>query len=393
MLNVRPACVVFASLICALPASITSAQPADSAGGQAAFRVAVQAFRANQFDVAARAFEQAYELDPRPETAFSIAQANRRQYYYDRFAWRLQRAVQMYQAYLAKLPSGPRVNDAIDRIGEIEPILREIKQRGELVPFTAPVKTELVIGAEVDQAVVTVDGKPGQLWEPISVTAGAHEIRLEAVGYEPEQRRVVIAEGRFLPVDIALRAKPGKLSIRTEAGSMLYIDGQRIGELPRDEVNVVPGNHYVSITRRGRDSFNADITLGRDQRLVVDAPLQATTQRQAAKWVAVGAAAVAAASGGMRVWSYLAYRDAQVLDDKRLQGSGTPKELQSYNQLVRDADSRSQWSIGLGISAIAVGTVAAGLWWFDKPEPGGKRRVLSPVVGNDAIGVQMSSDF
>lgn len=383
----------FAILILAgrFNSGVGHAQNVDKAAGQAAFRVAAQAFKANQFDVAARSFEQAYEFDPRPEIAFSIAQANRRQYYYDRQPWRLVRAVQLYQAYLDKLPKGPRANDAIDRLGEIEPLLREIKQRGELVPFVAPVKTELVIGAEVDQARVLVDGTPVALWEPVSVSAGSHSIVVDAPGFELETRRVVIAQGRFLPVDVELRPKPAQLKIQSEAGAELYIDGRRVGALPRQEVLVTAGQHFLSVTRRGRVPFNQELTLGRDQRIVLDAPLQPTVQRRASKWVLAGSALVAASSAGVALWAYAAQRDADDLDAKRLNLSATPNDLRLYNQKVNDVQARTNVAVGLGLTAMTIGAVGVGLLWFDVSSPGTGFKALRPVVGIDMVGATYSA--
>ncbi len=190
---------------------------------QAAFRVGAQAFRANRFAVAAQSFEEAHARDPRPETAFSIAQANRLQYYFDRVPWRIQRAVQLYEWYLAQLPAGARARDALDHLGRLEPILRELRQRGELVPYAPPLRTQLVVGAEVERAVVTVDGQPVELWQPVDVSAGGHDLVVEAPGYQRAERRVVVSAGTFLPVDVALSPKPGRLDVRAEAGAQ----GQR----------------------------------------------------------------------------------------------------------------------------------------------------------------------
>ena len=369
------------------------AQGVDKAAGQAAFRVGAQAFKANQFDVAARSFEQAYELDPRPEIAFSIAQANRRQYYYDRMPWRLVRAVQLYQAYLAKLPKGPRANDAIDRLGEIEPLLREIKQRGELLPFTPPVKTELVIGAEVDVANVTVDGADVALWEPVSVSPGAHVIVVVAPGFERATRRVVIAQGRFLPVDIGLRPKPAQLKVQAEFGAELFVDGRRVGTLPREAVSITAGQHFLSVIRRGRIPFNQELTLNRDQRVVLDVALQPTVQRRVSKWVLAGSAAFAAGSVGVALWGYAAQRDANELEAKRRNLAATPDDLRLYNQKVNDVQTRTDVAVGLGISALAVGAVGVGLWWFDVANPGTGVKALRPLIGADTLGVSYSTEL
>ena len=376
-----------------LVSGLATAEVSDRDAGKAAFLVGLQAFRANQFAVAARSFELAYERDPLPEIAFSIAQANRRQYYYDRLPWRVQRAVQLYQIYLEKLPAGPRAKDAIDRLGELEPVLRELRQRGEIVPYVAPVRTELVVGADVEQAAVTIDGRATQLWEPVDVTPGSHEIVVDAPGFEVERRRVVIAQGRFLPIDIALRAKPGRLVLRTEPGATLYIDGRRIGSLPREDTRVVDGDHFVSITRRGRDAWSREVAVGRDQTLVVDADLAATNQRRAARWVLGGAATVVAASAGAALWSYVARRDARALDERRRELTATPADLDAYNERVGDARFRADLSLGLGISALVIGAVGAGMLWFDEPKPGAPPRAITPIVGRDGVGISLGLGF
>lgn len=367
----------------------------DRLAGQAAFRVGVQAFRANRFAVAAQTFEQAYEADPRPETAFSIAQANRLQYYRDRISWRVQRALQLYQVYLEKLPSGPRARDALDRIGELEPILGELRRRGELVPYVVPAKTQVVIGADgIESAKVTIDGRIVQLWEPVDVAPGTHEVVVEADGFEPARRRVVIALGRFLPVDVTLRAKPGRLTVRSEEGATVHVDGRRIGALPLAPSAISPGTHFLSVTRRGRVAWNDVITIGRDQALVVDAALEPSGQRRAAWWVLGAGVAVGSAAGATALWAYAARRDANALDDKRKNLTATPADLARYNQRVADTRFRSNVAVGLGIGAAAIVVVGAGLWWFDSPTPGSRPRVdVTPIVGADELGVALGAKF
>jgi PEGA domain len=357
----------------------------DREAGQAAFRVAVQAFRANQFSVAAQSFEQAYERDPRPEIAFSIAQANRLQYYIDRLPWRVQRAVQLYQVYLQKLPSGPRATDAIDRLGELEPILTELRRRGELVPYVAPSRTQLVIGAEVEHASVTIDGIAAQLWQPAEVAAGSHEITVEAAGFEPARRRVVITEGRFLPIDVALTPKPGRLAIKAEPGATLYVDGRRQNAL---RASLPAGEHFVSVTRRGREPWNRSLTIGRDQGLVLDVALQPTAQRKVARWVLGTAAGVGLASGGAWLWSYAARREARELDRARRDLTATPADLQRYNEAIADSRWRAQLATGLGVSTLAIAAVGLGMWWFDQPPPGTSPSLqVQPVPGGASASV------
>lgn len=392
----------FAAIGCALCVLATYAhadtqtEQGNRQAGQAAFRVGAQAFRANQFSVAAQSFEQAYEQDPRPEIAFSIAQANRLQYYLDRISWRVQRAVQLYQSYLEKLPAGPRAKDAIDRLGELEPILKELRQRGELVPYVAPVRTQLVVGAEVPSAAVTIDGRRAQLWTPVDVVEGTHEVVVDAPGFEQERRKVMVATGRFLPVDFTLRAKPARLMVRAEPGASLYVDGRYLGGVSKRTVPLPAGEHLVSITRRGRAPWNKMITLDRDRELALGVELEPSGQRRAAWWVLGAALTVGAASAGTALWAYSARRDANAIAAARRDLTATPDDLRRYNERVADVRFRTNVTTGLGVGAVAIAVVGAGLWWFDSPRPGEARVSginVSPIVGPEQVGVLAGARF
>ncbi len=397
------ASLVAAAVVCAATTAYAQAPrpPADERdgahdreAGQAAFRVGAQAYRANRFAVAARSFEEAYARDPRPETAFSIAQANRLQYYLDRVSWRVQRAVQLYQLYLERLPAGPRARDAIDHLGELEPLLVTLRTRGELAPYVPPVQTQLVVGAEVERATVTVDGRPAMLWEPLDVAAGPHEVVVDAAGYERARRRVVVPAGRLLPIDVALRAKPARITVRSEPGARLYIDGRRVGALPGAVGIVEPGEHFLSLTRRGRTPWERTITVERDQQLALDAPLAATAQRRVARWILGSAAVVAGASGGSLLWAYQARRDADALDRKRRARTATPADLATYNRRVDDVQQREAVALGLGIAAGALTLLGAGMWWFDDEPPGSASRLeVKPTLGNDGATVTLRGTF
>ena len=265
------------------------------------------------------------------------------------------------------------------------------------MPYVAPVRTQLVIGAEgVESADVTIDGQRVQLWEPADVTAGTHDVVVQAAGYEPERRRVVTALGRFVPVDVTLRPKPGRLSVRAERGATLYVDGRRLGTLPGEPVRVAPGRHFVSVARRGRASWDDVISVERDRELVLDATLAATGQRRAAWWVLGGGATVGTAAGLAAGWAYAARRDANDLDARRRGLTATPADLARYNERVDDERLRSSVATGLGLGALALGVVGLGLWWFDTPAPGAPPRTrleVLPAVRSDEVGLTLGGRF
>src|SRR5262249_35849106 len=65
----------------------TAAKPLVAAG--------TTAYRAGNFGAAVAAFEQAFRLDPSPENAFNLGQADRNQYFIDRDILHLHRALAM----------------------------------------------------------------------------------------------------------------------------------------------------------------------------------------------------------------------------------------------------------------------------------------------------------
>ena len=382
----RVALVILVALSSGL--AVAHAQP----DGRADFRVGAQAFRANKFDVAARAFEQAYARDARPEIAFSIAQANRLQYYYDRIAWRLQRALQLYEVYLQALPSGPRAKDAIDHITEISPILEEVRRRGELVPYAAPVSTQIVVGAEVDEAEVTIDGRPASLWEAVDVTEGVHEVIVVAAGYEVARRKVPITAGRFVSVDVPLVEKPARLTIVAEEGARAYVDGRPV-DADR-ELLVSPGSHFVSVTRRGRQPWSRALVLERDRGTKLVAPLVPTTQRKISSWVLLSGGVLGAATGTAALWGYAARRDAERLDDARRALGATPADLARYNQRVADVEFRDRLTLGLGVASVGVLGLGLAMWLFDHDPPDGDPRLdVQPAVVGDGGGVIVGGTF
>ena len=63
------------------------------------FRAGAQAYAVGQYQVALQAFEQAYALAPRPAVLFSMAQAERRQYFVDQKTEHLEKAIRMFREY------------------------------------------------------------------------------------------------------------------------------------------------------------------------------------------------------------------------------------------------------------------------------------------------------
>ena len=136
---IRSALVIACLGVLAAPAIAQDKAPNKAAVRKEAkkfFRAGQQAFDAGQYVMASDAFEQAYNRLPLPAIAFSTAQAHRLQYFIDKDASRLKRAIELYRIYLTMVASGERRDDAGSNLAELEPILLRL-EAGAAGPIAA----------------------------------------------------------------------------------------------------------------------------------------------------------------------------------------------------------------------------------------------------------------
>jgi hypothetical protein len=398
-----------ASLVLVLVAAVAPAARAQGDDPKAAaemyFRAGESAYVSGQYLVAAQAFEEAYARLPLPAIAFSTAQAYRLAYVTDKQAAYVQRAVELYRAYVEEQREGARVPDAIASLAELEPVLERLTREGRslVMPARAP-RTELIINSQVPGARATVAGRSGPVPLTVEVEPGEHVVLGEADGYFPAESRALAVEGRFLVHEVVLQPMPARLELRAEAGARVTIDGRRVGTTPLGAgVEVPAGRHYVAVTRRGRRPYAREIEVARGDTLVIDAPLRATGQRRAVPWVWGGAGLLAVAAGGTGVWALREQGRAAALDERRRHETINSEELARYleHRERRDTAARATWV--LGGAAAATAAVGLLLYVFDRPEadapppregpagPGGPS--WSPFAGAGAAGLSVAGRF
>ena len=90
---------------------------------KASFKAGANAYAAGDYLAAIQALEDAYEISPLPAIAFSLAQAERKQYFVDEQRGHLERALQLFRRYLAEETRGARREDARVAITQLEPLL------------------------------------------------------------------------------------------------------------------------------------------------------------------------------------------------------------------------------------------------------------------------------
>ena len=378
------------------------------------YQAGVKAYAAQNFAAAAADFDEAYRAVPVPEVAFSAAQAYRRLYRLDPNPEHIKRAIELYRAYLDKVKTGGRVGDAADSLGELQRELDRLGISAKVASAPAVEHTRLGVNVSIsDRAsitdlgaamkevgdatgelvkglVATIDGKPVEPFALVDVSPGEHAVQVSAEGYFAAQRTQRAVQGVSDLVDLELKPKPATIKVNTEDGASVSVDG-RIADVP-SKIEVPAGKHFILVTHRGREPFAREVATTRGQALSLDAPLAHTQKRKVLPFVVGGAGLL----GGIAVIAVIATAsansDAEKLNAKiRTIGNATPGDAKAYKADVdrRDKAATGAWVVG-GL-ALAAGTAAFALYYFDTPSSEGLR--LAPMMSPGTAGAMVLGRF
>lgn len=352
-------------------ASLAHAQSADELEqAKTYFNAGATAFAAGQFEVATQAFEQSYRLAPRPAILFSIAQAERRQYYLGRRPDVLRRAIGHYRQYLEADPKGNRRGDAAQALADLEAAAARVEGQPAppAPPTEAAVPTRLMVSSQTRGAEVWVDGhKATEVPVIEEVAPGKHRVRLTATGYFDEDREIVAVKGGLVALDIPLRERPGVLSFWVPDGAQITIDGRPQGAAPLPALELTPGRHLVAVTMSGHRPYSEEIDLQRGEPRTLRTGLQPTGQRVASSWIMAGGVGSLVAGG---VFTTLSLRQQKAAEDvltARTQSNISSAQVDDYTS---HRDLRDRYRIAAASwfgTGIVLGTVGVLLYAFDQP--------------------------
>jgi hypothetical protein len=357
----------------------TPAQPTqtndDLERAKASFKAGAAAYAAGEYPAAIQALEAAYELTPLPAIAFSLGQAERRQYFVARGHEHLQRAVALFRRYVADVPSGGRSADALDALSQLEPLL--LTQTGATGPSSAPLApgstairpgaapatlrpTRLMITCEAPGARISLDGAPVVASPSIhEVSPGPHRALVEAAGFFPSERVVTALPGELILSEVVLRELPGTLVVQSSPDAELYIDGSFVshgGE--RTTLALASGPHTLTVAQLGRRTSHRLLKLERGERVELRVDLASTVQRRFARAMFVLGGVTL---GNGIVFAALTYREqGRALDflTKQKRGNVSIRDLSQYQRAVRRRDS-FRISTGLSLATSAMVFVTA----------------------------------
>jgi hypothetical protein len=340
---------------------------------RAIFNAGAQAYEKADYAAALEAFEAAYRITPRPGILFSMAQAHRRQYAVTQESGHIVEAVRLYREYLSKVSQGDRRADAVQALVELEPLAARVAaESSAATPVAAPtLRTRLMVSAEGDGAVISLDGQKPQGAPLIAdVTPGRHQIRASAPGYIDENREVSAVEGTLVAVDVALREQPGKLFVVAPAGAEISVDRRLVGRTPlAGPISVTPGRRWVWIAKAGREPREIVVDVERGKARTIRVAMTSTGQRVAANVMFVTAGAAALAGGVFTEAALLNQHHAENVRTAQAASNISPGDVRNYEDARQRRDEfRNAAYVSFG-AALGLTLTGAVLYIADQPRP------------------------
>ena len=332
------------------------------------FQAGAQAYAVGEYAAAIQAFEQAYQLVPRPAVLFSIAQAERKQYFLDHQVPHLTKAINLYRKYLAQEPHAARKADAVQALSELEPIVarsptpQSVSNPDTTAGIVTPTSTRLMIASSTPEAQIALDGDT-DVDSPLirEVAPGKHQVRVTAPGFVDTTRRIIAVKGDLVTVDIALVERPAQLVVIAREGALLSIDGRVQGACPFPKpLELSAGSHLITLTARGYVGLSTEQTLVRGETTVVHAPMHRTVQRTTALIMLGASASVVTAGAVFAGFAHQQGNSAHGFLDARGHQPLSPDDLAQYYSARGDRDrldTAALAAFGAG-AALAIGGVA-----------------------------------
>ena len=361
-------------------------EPAEVERAKESFKAGATAYAAGEYLAAIQALDAAYQLTPLPAIAFSLAQAERRQYFVGHERSHLDRAIMLYRRYIDQIPTGGRRADALDALSQLEPLAATLGQSqppggrppslegparpgDETHPVLRP--TRLMITVETPGALLSLDGglpAPSPLIR--EVEPGPHRVQTSASGFFTDERELMAVPGELIPVAVSLRERPSTISVTTPPEAELYVDGAFVSR-GGDHVplQVPSGSHRLSIAQKGHAVSRQTLTIGPGETLQIPVTLAPTWQRRASRGLFVGGAVALGAGIILSVLTVDAEDRAQEFLRKQSAGNVSSQELSDYHGAVADRGRfRVATAVSLG-SAAAFLLTGLFLYELDRPDP------------------------
>jgi hypothetical protein len=409
---------LLALLLLVCSARTVEAQPTlDLERAKASFRAGAAAYAAGEYPAAIQALAQAYELTPLPAIAFSLAQAERRQFFADRDPQHLARAIELFRRYVVQEPTGSRRADALDALAQLEPLATSASVAHDLgtraLPERSAAPTRIMVVSEASEARAALDdGALAPVPVVREVLPGPHHVVVEAPGYFPADRTLTAVAGELIFSEVVLRERPSRLRIATSVDAELYLDGSFVSLGGSDVVLEQPsGQHTLTVAESGRRTEHHTLQLRRGETKQLDVLLQPSRQRLVSRGLFISGAATALGALVLAQLTLHENRAANRFLTARRRGRADATDLGEYNDSRKKRDT---YRMGSGLSLALAGALfcsAILTYVFDQPNPTAIQRSwapsrekrddsrasttlrLAPTVGVESASMLLTSTF
>jgi hypothetical protein len=369
----------FALAAALLPRTALAEPASELERAKESFRAGATAYAAGDYLAAIQALDAAYQLTPLPAIAFSLGQAERRQYFVDHGSAHLLRAVSLFRHYVDVSPAGSRRADALEALSQLEPLAAALPKPKASASSTTSTpnaaetgrRTRVLITAEAPGARLALDGAPGVASPLIrEVEPGKHRVEIRAPGYYSSEREVTAVAGELILNQVTLRERPSVLGVWTPENAEIYVDGEFVG--PGGDgvlVQLPSGKHRIAIAQKGYNVGIRDVTIERGKAQSIRVGLEPTRQRIASEAMFIGGGA---ALGASLIFSALAIRAEGNAED--FLGQSAHHNVSNSDLLRYDAAliDRDRYRLGTAVClAGSAGFFITGLFLheLDQPNP------------------------
>jgi hypothetical protein len=236
---------------------------------------------------AADDYRQAYELTHDPALLYNMGRALEALEDYPT-------ALVRYEDF-ARLAS-PELRARVPKLDETILALRARVARVSLVcnvPDARVLVRQKAVGATLPQGAPLV----------LTLVAGEAQLEVDADGYNPYTRTVLLPGGGTMSIDVAMIPKDlaGVLVVSSQPpGGRVFVDGHELGAAPV-ETSVAAGNHRVAVRLQGFDDKSTSVVVDVGERHAVTLDLRPTPPITTQWWFWTGIGAVVATGVGITI--------------------------------------------------------------------------------------------
>ena len=335
------------------------------------FNAGAQAYSSARYAEAVHSFEQAYELAPRAQLLFSLAQAERKEFFANNDGAYVRRAIQHYKAYLEQVPSGGRRSEATEAKADLEARLARLDPQQTSAPAPTPEKRKarVTVYSATPAAQVSIDrGPPQELPYFGDLGPGKHQVRVFSEGYIDGEREVSGDKPIDQPVDLPLKERPSSVTVVLNIAADILVDGRIVATAPLFQpIEIPPGPHVLSVAANGKKPLSQEVVLPRGKPFRFEPKLEASGQRIVSLTM-LGASAAGIVTGA--VFGILSLgQESRAKNTQADLGNGniSAERLATYNLSIDRRDAFRNVSVVAFSASAALGAGGALLYFLDHP--------------------------